>query len=262
MIAKCIKNSLYSASFKTLFSKRKHFTWTNVSSTASYDGPTILHLLISSVNPSTRVGVSDLKSLIRSARLMQFQYSIIDMCDSIMANYELIGERGGCHNDIILDLYDALLSGKNDVFNRFVERRKEDWKVGSDITHNALINLAVTKYHNMFEQNRWKLTDIKTFWYNDDGHKYEGILKGALFFPESPVNIISVTVLAAQFDNDNRTWIKPSRYSSTFTWDNGKFTKTLVHPTSRLPTLQVNYGYSTFTFFYTLLEDTGLVPRT
>ena len=37
------------------------------------------------------------------------------MCDSIMTNYKLIGERGGRHEDIVLDLFDALLSGKNDV---------------------------------------------------------------------------------------------------------------------------------------------------
>ena len=35
-----------------------------------------------------------------------------------------------------------------------------------------------------------------------------------------------------------------------------------MHPASRLPTLQVNPGYSTFTSFYTFLENAGLVPRT
>ena len=149
MIAKHIKNTISSASWKTLFLKRKHFIWTSVSSNASYDGPTMLQILISGVNPSTRVGVSDLKSLIRFARLIQFQYNVVDMCDSIMSNYELIGKCGGRHDDIILDLYDALLLGKNDVFNCFVERGKDNWEVGSDVTHDTLINSAVTKYHNM-----------------------------------------------------------------------------------------------------------------
>ena len=35
-----------------------------------------------------------------------------------------------------------------------------------------------------------------------------------------------------------------------------------MHPESRLPQLQVNTRYSTFTSFYTFLENAGLVPRT
>ena len=77
----------------------------------------MLQILISGVNPSTRVGVSNLKSLICSTKLVHFQFNVVDMCDYIMANYELIVERGGCHDDIVLDLYNALLSGKNDAFN-------------------------------------------------------------------------------------------------------------------------------------------------
>ena len=81
---------------------------------------------MSSVNTSTRVGVNDLKSLIHYARLAQFQYNVVDMCDFIMTNYELIGDQGERHDDVILDLYAALLSIKNDVFNRFVERSKDN----------------------------------------------------------------------------------------------------------------------------------------
>ena len=161
MIAKRIENSLTPASWKTLFSKRKHFTWTSTAGNAGYDGPTMLHILIAGVNPSTRVGVSDLKSIIRSTKLVQFQYNVVEMCDSIMTNYELIGERGGRHEDIVLDLFDALLSGKNDVFNRFVERSRDDWEVGSDITHDSLVSMSVTKYNNMVKLGRWKQAEPK-----------------------------------------------------------------------------------------------------
>ena len=161
MIAKRIENSITAASWKTLFSKRKHFTWTSAAGNAGYDGPTMLHILVASVNPSTRVGVSDLKSIIRSTKLVQFQYNVVDMCDSIISNYEMIIERGGKHEDIVLDLFDALLSGKNDVFNRFVERSRDDWEVGSDITHDSLVNMCVTKYNNMVKLGRWKQTEPK-----------------------------------------------------------------------------------------------------
>ena len=79
--------------------------------------------------------------------------------------------------------------------------------------------------------------DVKASWHDDDGKLYERILKGALYFPNSPINIISVTAMVSQFGDNNETWIKTSRYQSEFTWEYGKFSKMLVHPSSRLPAL-------------------------
>ena len=121
----------------------------------------MLHILIAGVNPSTRVGVSDLKSIIRSTKLVQFQYNVVEMCDSIITNYEMIEERGGRHEDIVLDLFDALLSGKNDIFNRFVERSRDDWEIGSNIMHDSLVSMSVTKYNNMVKLGRWKQVEPK-----------------------------------------------------------------------------------------------------
>ena len=53
------------------------------------------------------------------------------------------------------------LSGKNDVLNHFVECSKDNWKVGSDIIHDSLVNTAVTKYNNMVKQARWKQVEPK-----------------------------------------------------------------------------------------------------
>ena len=67
----------------------------NDDGTASYGGPTMLQIIISSVNPSTYIGVIDLKSTIGSTKLVQFQYNVADMCVNIMADYEIISEGGG-----------------------------------------------------------------------------------------------------------------------------------------------------------------------
>ena len=39
--------------------------------------------------------------------------------------------------------------------------------------------------------------NIRTSWYDDDEKLYDCILRGVLYFPDSPVNIISVTALEA-----------------------------------------------------------------
>ena len=114
MVAKRIENSIKTYFWKNQFSNRKYLgTWVNLDDTASYDGPTILQILISSFNPSTRVGVSDLNLGIRTTKLNRFQNNCVDICENVITDYEMINEQGGRDNDIVLDLFNSLLSGKH-----------------------------------------------------------------------------------------------------------------------------------------------------
>jgi len=161
MIAKRIESSLSSASWKVLFGKRKHFTWMGSNGIASYDGPTMLQIIISTVNPSTRVGISDLKVSIRTARLVQVQWDVVALCDKMTADYLLITELNGKHDDMVLDTYTALLSGKNDIFNNFVQRGKDDWELRKDQNYEDVMDNATVKYNNMVKQKIWTQTDPK-----------------------------------------------------------------------------------------------------
>ncbi len=51
---------------------------------------------------------------------------------------------------------------------------------------------------------------------DDEGVSTEITLQDALYFPDSPVNIISIACLADTYNDDNGTSIKTSRYHSEF----------------------------------------------
>ena len=161
MIAARIENSLTTASLKTLFSKKKHFQWKDQFGNLSNDGPVMLQLLIESVNPSTRVGVSDLKQQIRSIKLVTFQYNVVTMTDKLTHDYNQILERSHTHEDFVLDIYTALLTGKNDVFNHFIQAEKDKWETGTDQLPDDIIEKAVQKYNNMVKQNIWIQSDSR-----------------------------------------------------------------------------------------------------
>ena len=72
IITKRIESSLSPASWKVLFGKIKHFNWIGVDSVSLYDGPVILQLIVMTTNSSTRVGISNLKSIIWNAHLKIF----------------------------------------------------------------------------------------------------------------------------------------------------------------------------------------------
>ena len=60
--------------------------------------------------------------------------------------------------------------------------------------------------------------------------------------------------LAEQLKDDLDTWILTRRYQSIFTWDFGKFTKTILHGNSKLPELQVKSSQKNAEAFYSLVR--------
>mgnify|MGYP001046712641 CR=1 FL=1 len=66
-----------------------------------------------------------------------------------------------------------------------------------------------------------------------------------LYFPTSPVNILSVTGFADQLKDDKGTGIDTKRSTSRFYWQNDQFQRTIVHSASNLPELRVKEGFST-----------------
>ena len=60
MIAKIIEGLFNEASIKTLFNKKREFTWNDsLTGIKDLDGPTMLQIIIQCINPTTRIGVSD-----------------------------------------------------------------------------------------------------------------------------------------------------------------------------------------------------------
>ena len=91
----------------------------------------------------------------------------------------------------------------------------------------------------------------------DNGTMTDMVLHDCLYFPASPVKIISVTALAKTLNDTDGTWIKTCWQMSTFTWNCEKHLVSFAHPSSQLPVLQVNTGISRFESFYTLFDDAG-----
>jgi hypothetical protein len=72
---------------------------------------------------------------------------------------------------------------------------------------------------------------------DDNGVSHTIELQNAYFFPDSPVNVMSVTALADQFDDDEGTWIQTCCHKSVFQWDHEKYQRSFYHPLSGLPEL-------------------------
>ena len=50
---------------------------------------------------------------------------------------------------------------KNDIFNNFVQRGKDDWELGKDQNFEDVMENTTVKYNNMVKQTIWTQTDPK-----------------------------------------------------------------------------------------------------
>ena len=90
---------------------------------------------------------------------------------------------------------------------------------------------------------------VKWSWDDSTGKTHEYELPNCYYFPNSPVNILSITEFAAFLKDDDGTGIDTKRSHSTFYWDHNKYNRKFIHSESNLPELAINSGNKVFAWF-------------
>ena len=160
MIAKRIVGHLKTADFENLKNHCEKYTWSNEDK-EEMDGPTMLWLLLQACNPSTRVGVSELKTDLRNATSAKFQHDVKKLTDFMSSKYREIEEKGQEHQDYQLDLFNALQTVPNPDFAAFIRDERQAWEIGGEKRPNQIIAEALTIYNNAVTANRWDNKDPK-----------------------------------------------------------------------------------------------------
>ena len=69
------------------------------------------YLIFKSINPATRIGVSNLKDEIDKANIAKFVNNLKDLLDDISSNNSIILDNGELHEDYVRHVFRDLLSG-------------------------------------------------------------------------------------------------------------------------------------------------------
>ena len=123
--------------------------------------------------------------------------------------------------------------------NSHIWNKKEDFVRGTLHPLKELASVATIGGSNFYPKG---IGDLNVKIRDDNNMTSELVLKNVLYFPNSPVNIISVFCLADHFNDDHGISVLTSRNTSVLIWDNSKFRKTLRHSNNRLPEISVNEG--------------------
>ena len=95
---------------------------------------------------------------------------------------------------------------------------------------------------------------VKWSWKDDAGGTHEFQIHNVLYFPQSPINILSVTEFAKQLGDEEGTGIDTKQLRSRFYWDTNKFSLTIHHPDSNLPEMPINAGFKLASLYATMVN--------
>ena len=112
-------------------------------------------------NPSTRVGVSELKEELRGSNSAKFGHNIQKLTDFMSSKYCEIKEKGQTHEDMILDVFIAFKTVPNPDFDAHVRNERKRWELGGDKDVDQIMSEALIIYNNAITANRWQTQDPK-----------------------------------------------------------------------------------------------------
>ena len=92
MIAKRIIGHLKTSNFEILKKHASKYTWSNDTKN-EMDRPTMLWILLQACNPSTRVGLSELKTDLRNANSAKFKHDVKKLTDYMRSKSEKLKKK-------------------------------------------------------------------------------------------------------------------------------------------------------------------------
>ena len=110
----------------------------------------LLKIVLGDIKPSTVIGVPDLEEKLASATLQEYENNVLSCTMDMEKQYKEIRRlKPGTYNDkrFLAQLFRALETTKNEIFDRTVDVVKDKWILGeSTCTVTYVIKICNTKY--------------------------------------------------------------------------------------------------------------------
>ncbi len=119
------------------------------------DGVLLFHTIFSSIKPTTRLSLNNIKDRLKAVTLFKFGGDVkamIDEMERLHQEFVRLSE-GQEYEDYVLLLFRALSKTSNNEFNTVMQQQKTTWESGTDITAETLISIAEIKWNNIISEN-------------------------------------------------------------------------------------------------------------
>ena len=108
--------------------QQHNFAFTDITGMKSYDGPTLIKVLLEEIDPTASVNLELHLQAIDGAKLQEHKGNVIKICKSIEHHFQAIVKTGHAYDAETYrrHILDALLSGPNTDFNNIIKSIKSD----------------------------------------------------------------------------------------------------------------------------------------
>ncbi len=88
------------------------------------------------------------------------------------------------------------------------------------------------------------IADVQWHWKDDPGQEHTLWIQSVLYFPKSPINILSVTKFVNQLNDEKGTGITTNDQESVFFYNHQQYSCMIVHTAFNLQEMLINDGFS------------------
>ena len=151
IIAKWLTNSMTPEAFKDVMLDKSKFQFRRLSNgQIENDGIIMLKLILTKINPSTRVGVRNLINKLTKMDLADYKEDVVAMVNAFQSTYNKIkakDDKG--YSSPESALFDALLTTKNKDFEESINSIVREWEKGTDFTYEQIKEQSLESYRNL-----------------------------------------------------------------------------------------------------------------
>lgn len=155
-----ISNSIEDVVRNKLITREQEYTING-----EFDGPTYLKLLVSIVYIDTRATSAHIRMILSSLdeHIAQLDYNVIRFNQFVNEQVDGLRARGEESNDLLVNLFKAYLSAKDQNFSRYVANKRDSYEEGTlALTAEALMLLVENKYKTMVQSGTWNAPSAET----------------------------------------------------------------------------------------------------
>ena len=165
VVVEIVKNFLTPNGWDDLMLQQHKFAFTDITGMNSYDGPTLLKVLLEEIEPTASVNVELHRQAIEGAKLQEHKGNVVEMCKSIERHFQAIVKNGHAYDAETYwrHILEALLSVPNADFNTRMKSIKSDVNAGygynANVAPATLLMSAKQLYTNISCQNELSKVD-------------------------------------------------------------------------------------------------------
>ncbi len=157
MIGLWLKNSLSEEGLKAINNDKDKFEYTNTDFTVATDGAALLVIILKKIMPTTKVGVSIMKTELMTMTPASFNGDITKMITKMQTlKHGIESEAGNKYDDFLLHLFRACAASSHKKFADFSQSLRDQWESDmlADDSETAIVDKLSSKWNNECRQGQ------------------------------------------------------------------------------------------------------------